>query len=153
LANRTDFAISRPAVGKVRWRRNSFAGFTCARLIWTLPLCHGLTAQAHRLPQGLHLGTGLALPSWLDRARAQGQLRWSECWPTLGTVRPKPPVCEVPRLPAGLPSSSLARKVEGEGTVCATESSSLACERKCSSERPRGRPALYPQVLSEFIPP
>ena len=49
LANRTDFAISRPAVGKVRWRRNSFAGFTCALLIWTLPFRQGLTAQAQGL--------------------------------------------------------------------------------------------------------
>jgi hypothetical protein len=73
LANRTDFAISRPAVGKDQWRRNSFAGFTCALLIWTLPFGQGLTAQAHGLPQGLHPGTGRALPSWLDPARVQGQ--------------------------------------------------------------------------------
>jgi hypothetical protein len=47
-------------------------------------------------------------PAWRSPAgwiphELQGICRWSECLPTLGTLRPKPPAFDVPRLPAVLP--------------------------------------------------
>jgi hypothetical protein len=107
-AHRTDFAISRPAVGKVRWRRNSCAGFTCASLIRTLPFGQGPTAQAHGLPRGLQPGAGPARPGGLDPARAQGQVRMVRLLAEGGTLRPKLPVFEVPRVPAVLPAGTIS---------------------------------------------
>ena len=106
-----DFAISRPAVGKVRWRHNSCAGFTCALRIWTLPFGQGLTAQAHGLPPGLPRGPAWRSPAGLIQHGLKGNVRWSECLPTLGTVRPKPPVFEVPLLPAVLPQRDIPREI------------------------------------------